>query len=73
MMQMLIWFAGVALCGLGLYILISSLFLYKEAIKSLFCEKEGLDFFIFLLVAFLFDAFGVGIFYFGYCVMEYNL
>ena len=72
MIQFLIWFLGVVLCGLGISVFIGGLSMHKEAISSLF-DKELLEVFIFSFVGFFFDGVGIILFYLGYYVMEHNI
>lgn len=72
MIQFLIWFLGIVLCGLGISAFIGGLSMHKEAISSLF-DIELLDVFIFSLVGFFFDGVGIVLFWLGYYVMEHNI
>ena len=72
MTQFLVWFLGVALCGLGISVFIGALSLHKEAFTSIF-DKNILACFEFSFAGFFFDIVGAGLFYLGYRVMEYNI
>ena len=72
MIQFLIWFAGVAICGLGISVFIGALSLHKEAFTSIF-DKDILECIIFSFIGFFFDIVGAGLFYLGYRVMEHNI
>lgn len=72
MIQFLILFLGVVLCGLGISTFIGGLSMHKEAISSLF-DKELLEVFMFSFVGFFFDGVGAVLFWVGYYVMEHSI
>lgn len=73
MIQFLIWFAGVALCGIGIATVICGISLHREAIYEVIFEISWRDFFIFNFIALFVDLVGSSLFYLGYRVMEHNL
>ena len=73
MMQFLIWFAGVFLCGIGITTVLFGICLHKEAIREVIFEISWKDFFIFTFIALFVDLVGSSLFYLGYRVMEHNI
>lgn len=73
MIQFLIWFAGVALCGIGIAIVVFGIYLHKEAICEVIFEISWKDFLIFTFIALVVDLVGSSLFYVGYRIMEHNI
>lgn len=70
MIQFLIWFAGVVLCGFGIIIVLFGICMHRESLKEILVEVSWKWFFFFNFIALIVDFVGSAIFYGGYCLME---
>ena len=70
MIQILIWFLGFFLSGMGIATVIGGFSLHKEAFVSVIFEWDWGSGTIFTFIALLIDAIGVSLFLLGYYIMD---